>query len=121
MDNLPKIVCFFPLLNLYNKSCKGTRLPLILALIITFTGAIAQTDSIPPDSAKCAQRDLSDVIRAAMHKPPKVKTEKTSSIIAFPIIGSNPATGFMVGLGGQYAFKMAESSKYSIRDRKSVV
>jgi hypothetical protein len=65
------------------------------------------------DSA-CAQRDLSDVIRKAMHKPPKVKSEKTSSLIAFPIIGSNPATGFMVGLGGQYAFKMKESSLYSM-------
>ncbi len=62
----------------------------------------------------CAQRDLSDVIRKAMHKPPKVKSEKSSSLIAFPIIGSNPATGFMVGLGGQYAFKMPESSMYSI-------
>lgn len=62
----------------------------------------------------CPQRDLSDVIRNAMHKPPKVKSEKASSLIVFPIIGSNPATGFMVGLGGQYAFKMPESSMYSM-------
>lgn len=62
----------------------------------------------------CPQRDLSDVIRKAMHKPPKLKSEKSSSLIAFPIIGSNPATGFMVGLGGQYAFKMPESSMYSM-------
>lgn len=68
---------------------------------------------IHSDSA-CLQRDLSDVIRKAMHKPPKVKSEKSSSLIAFPIIGSNPATGFMVGLGGQYAFKMKESSLYSM-------
>jgi len=26
-----------------------------------------------------------------------------------PIIGSNPATGFMFGVGGQYAFKMPQS------------
>jgi hypothetical protein len=62
----------------------------------------------------CPQRDLADVLRNALHKPPKVKSEKTSSLIAFPIIGSNPATGFMVGLGGQYAFKMPESSMYSM-------
>jgi hypothetical protein len=67
----------------------------------------------PADTA-CAQRDLTDVIRKAMHKPPKVKSAKSSSLIAFPIIGSNPATGFMVGLGGQYAFKMPESSMYSM-------
>jgi outer membrane protein assembly factor BamA len=65
------------------------------------------------DSA-CRQRDLSDVIRNARHKPPKVKTEGASSLIAFPIIGSNPATGFMFGLGGQYAFKMAESTRFSM-------
>jgi outer membrane protein assembly factor BamA len=69
--------------------------------------------NMPPDTA-CAQRDISDVIRKAKHKPPKEKSEKTSSLIAFPIIGSNPATGFMFGLGGQYAFKMKESLKYSI-------
>jgi len=62
----------------------------------------------------CVQRDLGDEIRNALNKPPKVKTEKSSSLIAFPIIGSNPATGFMVGLGGQYAFKMPESSLYSM-------
>jgi len=31
-----------------------------------------------------------------------------------PIIGSNPATGFMFGIGGQYAFKIPEQSKYSL-------
>jgi hypothetical protein len=27
-------------------------------------------------------------------------------LLLFPIIGSNPAIGFMLGEGGQYAFKM---------------
>jgi len=62
----------------------------------------------------CPQKDLSDVLRKALNKPLKVKSENTSSFIAFPIIGSNPATGFMVGLGGQYAFKKPENSLYSM-------
>lgn len=62
----------------------------------------------------CLQRDLSDVIRKALDKPPKEKSEKVSSVIVFPIIGSNPATGFMVGLGGQYAFKLPGNSLYSM-------
>lgn len=81
------------------------------ALATIMQAANAQDTSL---NTACAQRDLADVIRKAMHKPPKVKSESTSSLIAFPIIGSNPATGFMFGLGGQYAFKMPESSKYSI-------
>ncbi|MDZ7648119.1 MAG: hypothetical protein U5K54_13585 [Cytophagales bacterium] len=46
------------------------------------------------------------MIRAARHLPPKIKKESTGSLLLLPIIGSNPAIGFMVGVGGQYAFKM---------------
>lgn len=84
----------------------------VFVLLIIFTTSLSSQDS--KRDTLCLQRDLSDVIRSAMHKPPKVKSQKTSSLIAFPIVGSNPATGFMFGLGGQYAFKMPESSKYSI-------
>ncbi len=76
--------------------------------------SIAQDVPTTTNDTTCIQRDLGDEIRNALNKPPKVKTEKASSLIAFPIIGSNPATGFMVGLGGQYAFKMPESSLYSM-------
>lgn len=60
------------------------------------------------------QIDLADVIRSALGKEPKENTGDASSLILMPIIGSNPATGFMVGVGGQYAFKMKESTKYSL-------
>lgn len=63
---------------------------------------------------ECTPRDLGDVIRQAMKKPAAVKEEKKSSLLIVPIIGSNPATGFMLGLGGQYAFKMNESQRYSM-------
>lgn len=113
MNNQFNLSGYIPVCNVISKACHKYRLLFICALSLNGLVAFAQTDPIP-DSILCAQRDLSDVIRAAMHKPPKVKTDKTSSLIAFPIIGSNPATGFMVGLGGQYAFKMPESSKYSM-------
>lgn len=74
---------------------------------------VANAQESVADSA-CAQRDLSDVIRQAMHKPPKEKAQSNSSLIVFPIIGSNPATGFMFGLGGQYAFKVKDSELFSM-------
>jgi hypothetical protein len=61
----------------------------------------------------CVQKDLPGVIRQALHKPPKIKPEDAGSLLLLPIIGSNPAIGFMVGVGGQYAFKMPGSSLYS--------
>jgi outer membrane protein assembly factor BamA len=84
---------------------------------IVFLFVFQQFSSSAQDSllnSECAQRDLADAIRNALNKPPKPKAESASSFLAFPIIGSNPATGFMYGLGGQYAFKMAESTKFSI-------
>lgn len=63
--------------------------------------------------ADCPQKDLPDVIRGALHKPPKVKSESAGSLLIVPVIGSNPATGFIFGIGGQYAFKMKGSSLYS--------
>lgn len=62
----------------------------------------------------CIPRDLPDVIRSAMNKPLKIKEESAGSLLLIPVIGSNPATGFVFGVGGQYAFKMPESKLYSL-------
>ena len=85
---------------------------LVFFLAIFWVYAFGQ-DAAIADTA-CRQRDLAEILRKALHKPPKVKSGETSSLIAFPIFGSNPATGFMLGLGGQYAFKMPETSLYSM-------
>jgi outer membrane protein assembly factor BamA len=69
-------------------------------------------DHIIPDTG-CIQRDLKDVVRGVLHKPAKEKPGKTGSLLLVPIVGSNPATGFMVGVGGQSAFKMPGSTLYS--------
>src|SRR5690606_37873204 len=66
----------------------------------------------------CIERDLSDVIRTALKKPVKVADDLDDSpgdLLLIPTIGSNPAIGFMIGVGGQYAFKMSgEETSYSI-------
>jgi hypothetical protein len=61
----------------------------------------------------CIQKDLPDVIRQALHKPQKNKPAESGSLLLLPIIGSNPAIGFMVGVGGQYTFKMPGSTLLS--------
>ncbi len=67
------------------------------------------------DSSACAQKDLPEIIRGALNRPPKSGPEKSGSVLLIPIIGSNPATGFMVGVGGQYAFRMTgDATRYSM-------
>jgi hypothetical protein len=67
-----------------------------------------------PTDTLCPQKDLMDVIRKWRHKPPKADSVKKSSLLLMPVFGSNPAIGFMLGVGGQYAFKMPQSKKYSM-------
>jgi len=63
----------------------------------------------------CIQKDLTDVIRVALNKPPKDSTDSAGAVLLVPIIGSNPATGFMLGVGGQYAFKLSGAdTRYSM-------
>jgi len=91
----------------------GWLVPLIVLTFIIH-GPISGQDSlmVSADTA-CLQKDLPDVIRHALHKPPKIKPAESGSLLLLPIIGSNPAIGFMIGVGGQYAFKMPGSTLYS--------
>ncbi len=91
---------------------KGLILVFAIALALPANASGPDSLKVSPDSG-CIQKDLGDVLRAALHKPPKIKPDQSGSLLLLPIIGSNPATGFMVGVGGQYAFKMKGSSLYS--------
>lgn len=72
-------------------------------------------DSIPTAiDTNCVEIDLGDEVRRWFQLEPKVKSTNGNSLLLLPIIGSNPATGFMVGVGGQYAFKLPESTLYSV-------
>jgi hypothetical protein len=86
---------------------------LFLASTVLPIGTMAQETTLAEDSI-CQQKDLPQVIREARNKPLKEKKPGASSLMLLPIIGSNPATGFMIGVGGQYAFKMPESKLYSL-------
>jgi outer membrane protein assembly factor BamA len=72
-----------------------------------------EKDTLTLNRGSITQKDISDVIRQALNKPPKVKPASEGSLLLLPIIGSNPATGFMFGVGGQYAFMVPGSTLYS--------
>mgnify|MGYP003402240744 FL=1 len=88
-------------------------LGLLLTCIQLVPNDIRAQDSVAILDLDTEQIDIADVIRDALGKEPKEKPSDAVSLILVPIIGSNPATGFMVGLGGQYAFKMKKSTRYS--------
>jgi hypothetical protein len=89
-----------------------TRYFLLLFIIFFRVNAGFTQTQIEVDSTCAPQKDLPQLIREGLNKAPKEK-ENTSSLLLVPIIGSNPATGFMFGVGGQYAFQMKGSSQYS--------
>ena len=88
------------------------RIVSVLLVLLVFQICV-QAQQEPADSV-CPQRDLQDVIRKWRNKPLNTNIAKTSSLLLVPTIGSNPATGFSVGVGGQYAFIMPESKKFSM-------
>ncbi|POY36017.1 hypothetical protein C3K47_12500 [Solitalea longa] len=65
-----------------------------------------RTDSIKlaTDSAEYQVKDIGDVL-FKKKKGKNPKPQKNSFFLAIPVIGSQPATGFMFGLTGQYTFK----------------
>lgn len=86
----------------------------VILLVLFLPGApLAQSaaDSISP----CPIVALPDLIRKKKKDTASVnKPEKTSFFVAIPVIGSAPATGFMVGATSQYIFKgKRPEDKYS--------
>lgn len=86
----------------------------VLFMLIFFHLTFAWSQETVPADSVCKQQDLPQLIRQVRNKPPKEKPTDASSLLLVPIIGSNPATGFMFGVGGQYAFKMKGSKQYSL-------
>ncbi len=85
-------------------------LPILLALQVQ-----AQKNDAGSTTSDCPQRDLGDVVRVVLDKPPKDTSQDGGAILLIPIIGSNPATGFVLGVGGQYAFKAhGNNTRYSM-------
>lgn len=93
----------------------STKVIVAAVLIILVSGSLRAQKEIAVTDTTCIQKDMSDVFRAAFNKPPKDNNDAAGSVLLIPIIGSNPATGFMVGVGGQYGFKMSGGdTRYSL-------
>lgn len=84
-----------------------------LVIVLHFNTHAQDSTALRRDSS-CVAQDIGDVLRNALNKSPKLKSNQSGSLILLPIIGSNPATGFILGIGGQYAFRMPESTYYSL-------
>src|SRR6476620_3997877 len=84
-------------------------------LLINITSSIIAQDSVSAKKdSPCVQIDLPDLIREWKNKPPKPPSLSTGSLLLVPVISSNPANGFLLGVAGQYAFKAkGEKSLYS--------
>ncbi len=92
------------------------KLPTVLILILfclPWSETIAQENNSVSNDAVWVQKDLPQIIRGALGKPPVTKSNEKGSLLLIPIVASNPATGFMVGAGGQYARKLKGSDRYS--------
>jgi outer membrane protein assembly factor BamA len=85
----------------------------ILVLLSSWLVSAQDSLTVQQDTL-CPERDLSDLIRDALHKPAKKHSDGAGSLMLLPIIGANPAIGFMVGVGGQYAFKLPDNAHYSL-------
>jgi len=59
------------------------------------------------------QKDLPQLIREALDKPGRIKSENEGTLLLVPVVASNPATGLILGVGGQYAKKFTGSDRYS--------
>jgi hypothetical protein len=92
--------------------CFKSVLFFVLCCLFSVNTVSQETNSLNND-AVWVQKDLPQIIRTAVHKPPKNKEDNTGSLLLIPIVASNPATGFMLGVGGQYALKMPGSDRYS--------
>ncbi len=84
---------------------------LLLSVFIVPGRLIAQTSD---STEACPVKDISDIIRGSKQSA-KVKLPKNYFIFLTPVIGSSPATGFILGVAGQVTFKGKNpDDKYSL-------
>lgn len=99
------------------KELRYKRLAFVTGVVIFLTinaiPVFSQENNSINNDGVWVQKDLPQVIRSAMGKPPVNKSENKGSLLLIPIVASNPATGFMLGVGGQYAIKFKGSDRYS--------
>ena len=72
---------------------------MLLILSLPFFGFSQESQPQQTDSTY-VQLDVGDAVRKLLNKSEKIKKEKFGSLLLVPVIGSNPATGFVFGVGG---------------------
>jgi len=84
----------------------------ILVVMNTVSFVHAQDTAMVVKDSTCVdkQKDLPDLLRQWMNKPPKKPSLSAGSLLLVPVLSSNPANGFMFGVAGQYAFKTKGSN-----------
>ncbi|UKJ05781.1 BamA/TamA family outer membrane protein [Solitalea lacus] len=95
----------------YTKHFKHAYLVLVLLFSYEFSIAQSKTDTLISTQIK----DIGDVLFKKKKKDSiKIAEKKDSFFLLIPVIGSQPATGFMFGFTGQYTFKgLKPEDKYS--------
>ena len=96
---------------------KMIRTYLIFLIIFCYNYAVycQNNDTLSDDNNEkskiCVQKDVRDLLRNK-NKPPK--PPKKNSLLVLPNIGSNPSTGFLIGVGGSVAGYFGSSKKTKI-------
>ena len=87
---------------------------LFMVLLFSVQSSLTGQDPIQFSSdTGCVEKDLKNLVSEALHKPRKEQKQRSGSVLVVPIVGSNPAIGFMAGVGGQGAFKLPGCDTYS--------
>ncbi|HRI19810.1 MAG TPA: BamA/TamA family outer membrane protein, partial [Panacibacter sp.] len=81
----------------------------LIIWIACIANARAQTAG---NTVRCPVKDIADIIKRK--DSIKVAAQKNSYLLIIPVVGSQPATGFMYGVTSQYTFKgIKPEDKYS--------
>jgi len=74
----------------------------VLGVLLLFSAPAIHAQQPEPAAQPASEVDLPDLIRAWRHKPPPPeKDPRQPTIVAAPVIGSNPSSGFIIGGAGQ--------------------
>lgn len=88
---------------------------LLIVLILFISYGFTNAQSITDSSKVYPIKDIGDVLfKKKKQDTSRTARSKNSFFLAIPVIASQPATGFMFGLTGQYTFK-GKNRKISIQ------
>lgn len=91
----------------------SVNLFLTLLVLLSFQGKIVAQNTSEIETVNCPEKSLPELFKKK-DSLLVVKPSKSNFFIIIPVIGSQPATGFMYGVTSQYTFKgKGAEAKYS--------